>query len=234
MRFQDKTGIMLPQPVPRTAEELMAKFTSWKNYGYMKMRPEDLEPFTKGKGVKGVYMVSNMDRVTWAKMAELSRRDGFKVMWEIELVGPYPDKLRNVSEICAEAVDLFSINIAEAQNLFDCEGDEACIRGLQQLDVDMTLFRVGHRGAYVVTKEDVIYLPPAPGPVVDPTGCGNSSTAAALYAYCQGEDPLMVGIMANVTSSINIRQYGVIPDMLAVRNEAYELAQSLYAQYRKV
>ena len=98
----------------------------------------------------------------------------------------------------------------------------------------MTLFRVGHRGAYVVTKEDVIYLPPAPGPVVDPTGCGNSSTAAALYAYCQGEDPLMVGIMANVTSSINIRQYGVIPDMLAVRNEAYELAQSLYAQYRKV
>ena len=145
----------------------------------------------------------------------------------------YKHYLEDVKEICKDSVDIFSINIEEAQNLFECEGDEACIKGLQELDVDMTLFRVGSRGAYVVTRNDSLHLPPAPGPVVDPTGCGNTSTGSALYAYTEGKDPLMVGIMANIASSQNIRQYGIIPDMLAVREESYKMAEELYNKYKR-
>lgn len=96
----------------------------------------------------------------------------------------------------------------------------------------MTLFRVGERGLYVVTRDDAIYLPPAPGPVVDPTGCGNTSTGSALYAYAEGNDPLMVGIMANIASSQNIRQYGIIPSFAKIRDESYEMAKKLYEQYK--
>ena len=129
--------------------------------------------------------------------------------------------------------DIFSINVAETRKLFECETDEDCIRGLQTLPVDMTLFRVGERGAYVVTKDDSVYLPPAPGPVVDTVGCGNSSTGSALYAYAEGKDPLMVGIMANIASSMNIRQNGVIPDFDAIRDECYKEAEELYKKYKK-
>ena len=83
-----------------------------------------------------------------------------------------------------------------------------------------------------VTPDNAIYLPPAPGPVVDPTGCGNTSTGSALYAYAEGNDPLMVGIMANVASAQNIRQFGVIEDFLAVREESYAQAKELYDFYK--
>ena len=108
-----------------------------------------------------------------------------------------------------------------------------CITALQYLDVDLTLFRVGERGAYVVTPTDVIYLPPAPGPVVDPTGCGNTSTGAALYAYAEGMSPLMVGILANVASSMNIRQYGIIPDFAEVRTEAEAMVNTCLRKYQE-
>lgn len=234
MAFKDKSGAYFkPGEREISEEERWLKHDSWQDFGYMKTSPEEIEVFTKGKHVKGVYVAQNADHVFWRKMTQIKKRDGFKLMWEIEGPWAHIHYLNDVREICRNAVDIFSINIAEAQNLFDCEGDEACIRGLQELDVDMTLFRVGERGAYMVTPTQVFYLPPAPGPVVDPTGCGNTSTGAALYAYCEGDDPLMVGIRANVASSQNIRQYGVIPDMVGARKESEEMAQKLYAQYRK-
>lgn len=234
MYFKDKSGASF-QPGERTIseEEKWLKHDAWQDFGYMKTSPEEIEVFTKGKQVKGVYVAQNADRTFWKKLSAIKKRDGFKLMWEIEGPWAHVHYLEDVKQICKEGVDIFSLNIAEAQTLFDCEGDEACIQALQQLDVDMTLFRVGHRGAYVVTKDQAIYLPPAPGPVVDPTGCGNTSTGAALYAYAEGKDPLMVGIMANVASSMNIRQYGIIPDMIGVRDMCNQMAQQLYEQYKK-
>ena len=234
MYFKDKSGAYFrPEERDIPEEEKWLKHDSWQDFGYMKTKPEEIEAFTKGQNVKGVYLAQNVDRVFWDKLSAIKKRDGFKMMWEIEGPWAHIHFLEDVKRICADAVDIFSINIAEAQNLFDCEGDEACIRGLQTLDVDMTLFRVGERGAYMVTKDDAFLLPPAPGPVVDPTGCGNTSTGSALYAYCEGKDPLMVGIMANIASSMNIRQYGIIPDMLGVREECYRMAEELYNQYKK-
>ena len=83
----------------------------------------------------------------------------------------------------------------------------------------------------MVTKDKAIYLPPAPGPVVDTVGCGNTSTGAALYAYAEGKAPLMVGIMANVASARNLMQFGVIPEFEAIRDECRRQAQTLYQQY---
>ena len=209
------------------------KNDSWQDFGYMKTTPEQIETFTKDKPVKGVYIAQNADRTFWKKMSAIKKRDGFKLMWEIEAPWALKHYLPDIAEMCKD-VYIFSINIAEAQRLFEADGDEACIRGLQALPVDMTLFRVGERGLYVVTPSDAIYLPPArAGAVVDPTGCGNTSTGSALYAYAEGYDPLMVGIMANVASAQNIRQYGIIPDFELIREESYQLAGELYEQYKK-
>ncbi len=202
-----------------------------QNLGYMKTSPADIGTFTEDAHVKGIYQAQNCDKVWWDELGRIKERDGFKVMWEIE--GPSADVrfLDKVRYAC-QYVDIFSINIQECQHLFDVKGDEACIEKLQTLPVDVILFRVGERGLYSVTKDQAIYLPPAPGPVVDPTGCGNTSTGSALYAYCEGKDPLMIGIMANVASAMNIRQFGVIEDFAAVREEAYAQAEQLYTFYK--
>ena len=233
MYFKDRSGAYFqPGEQEISEEEKWLKHDAWQDFGYMKTKPEEIEVFTKGNHVKGVYVAQNADRTYLKKLSAIKKRDGFKLMWEIEGPWAHIHYLEDVKQICQDAVDIFSLNIEEAQCLFNCEGDEACIRELQKLDVDMTLFRVGARGAYVVTPTEAIYLKPAPGPVVDPTGCGNTSTGGALYAYAEGKDPLMVGIMANVASSMNIRQYGIIPDMLGVRQECYDLAQKLYEEYQ--
>ena len=203
----------------------------FQDFGYLKTNPEEIGRFTEGQKIKGVYLAQNIDRVFWKKLGAIRARDGFKMMWEIEMPWAYTQYLDRVKDICTKYVDVFSINIAECQNLFGVEGDEACIKGLQTLDVDLTLFRVGERGLYVVTKDEAIYLPPAPGPVVDTYGCGNSSTGSALYAYCEGKDPLMVGIMANVASAKNLAQFGIIPEFASIREECYRMADELYAQY---
>jgi len=202
-----------------------------QDFGFMKTSPEDLGNWTKEGGVKGIYMAQNSDKVFWDKLGAIKARDGFKIMWEIEATSAVLSRLDKVIYAC-QYVDIFSINIQEAQNLFGVEGEEACIRELQKLPVDVTLFRVGAKGLYSVTPSQAIYLPPAPGPVVDPTGCGNTSTGSALYAYAEGHDALMIGIMANVASAMNIRQFGVIPDFAAVREEAYAQAKELYDFYK--
>ena len=232
MYFKDKSGAYYqPTETEISEEEKWLKNDAWQDFGYMKTTPEEIEVFTKGKRVKGVYVAQNADRTIWRKLAAIKKRDRFKLMWEIEGPWAHIHYLKDVREICREAVDIFSLNIEEAQALFACDGDEACIRNLQTLDVDMTIFRVGERGLYAVTKDDAVYLPPAPGPVVDPTGCGNTSTGAALYAYAEGYSPMMVGIMANIGSAQNIRQYGIIPDMAGIREESYHMAEDLYAHY---
>ncbi len=43
----------------------------------------------------------------------------------------------------------------------------------------------------------------------------------------------MVGIMANISSGQNIRQFGVIPDFMKVREESFALADELYKQYKE-
>ena len=202
-----------------------------QNLGYMKTSPADFAAFTGEGETKGIYLAQNCDRVFWEQLGQVKARDGFKIMWEIE--GPsaqlkFIDKVR----YACQYVDIFSINLQEAQNLFNVEGDEACIKNLQKLPVEFTLFRVGERGLYAVTPKEAYLLAPAPGPVVDPTGCGNTSTGAALYAFVEGYDPLMIGVMANVAAGQNIRQFGVIPDFEAVREEAKAQVKELYAFYK--
>ncbi len=203
-----------------------------QDFGHMKSSPDDIGEFTKGGGTKGVYIAQNVDYVYWRKMKEIKARDGFKLMWEIEGPSSYKEFMPAVLN-AMESTDIFSINIQEARNLFEVETEEEVIKELQKCPVDLTLFRVGKKGLYSVTPTEVYFLPSAPvDKEIDPTGCGNTSTGSALYAYAEGYDALMVGIMANVASAQNIRQYGIIPDFMAVRDFAYNQANELYEEFK--
>lgn len=204
-----------------------------QDFGYMKTTPEEIGEWTSKGGFKGLYLAQNVDRVFWHKLDEIKKRDGFKMMWEMESPSSYKKYMDDV-KMAMRISDIFSINIQEARTLFDCETEEECIENLQAMPTAFTLFRVGARGLYAVTPDECYYLPSAPSDrVIDPTGCGNTSTGSALYAFCEGYDPLMVGIMANVGAAMNIRNYGVMPNFSEVRDLAFKQANELYKEYKQ-
>ena len=118
------------------ADQGVKRFRSdWiQDFGYMKTSPQEIEVWTKGGGVKGVYIAQNVDRVFWRDMHEIKARDGFKLMWEIEGPSAYLSYMDEVMNALRD-VDIFSINIQEARNLFGVETEEECIGKLQKLSL---------------------------------------------------------------------------------------------------
>lgn len=197
------------------------------NYGYLRVRPEDI--LHHSEGAKGVYMQYHADRMFFERLLEGKRKMGFQMLWEYLPSLSVPDPLPLAREILKE-VDVFSINYPESCGMFGTDNEEEVIRAMKELNVPLILFRVGERGLYAIAEGEHWFVPSiGRKAAVDPTGCGNCSTGAALYAYCEGYSPLMTGIMANVAASYNVRQYGPFPQFTnAIRLEAGELAQQMY------
>ena len=195
---------------------------SMEHLGYLKTHPEEIDQACAGQAVKGIYMAHNLDPVIWGKLGEVKEKYGFKIMWEIEYAGQIRKMLRltrqqilDRARRVMEVADLWSINHNEAADLFQLprEDDEAIINELQKLPVEFTFYRVGSRGSYAVTPTNAYFCEAVDpfGPSVDPTGCGNCSTGAAMYAYVSGAHPAMAAIMANISSGFNAAQKGPYP-----------------------
>ena len=185
-------------------------------------------------GVKGVYLCYEPSPYYWAGIGELRKKYGTKVCWEIEAPACHPEHMDEILYTLPH-VDVLSINHHEAMDLFGVDTDEKCIERLKEFDVDLVLFRVGKRGLYSVTKDETWYLPPAPSEkIVDQTGCGNCSTGASLYGYCEGLDALGVGITANVAAAYNIQQFGVAEDLVSGRDGFFKSVKTLREHYLQI
>lgn len=199
--------------------------------GYLKTRPEEIGDHSPG--VKGVYMAQNHDRIFWDKLGAIKKRDGFKMIWEIE--GPSARKRFLDPVVYAlQYADVFSINLQESRALSGLEGEEENIDFLKSLPVDMVLFRVGAKGLYTLHGGKSYFHPSVLDfGVVDPTGCGNTSTGAAIYGYCNHpDDPIMVGTIANVAAAQNAKQFGLIPEYASAREESLAKVREIYDTYK--
>jgi sugar/nucleoside kinase (ribokinase family) len=58
------------------------------------------------------------------------------------------------------------------------------------------------------------------GEIIDTTGCGNCSTAAALAGFCEGYEPEKIARMGNIAAAYNLLQYGPYPYVVKIRDEA--------------
>lgn len=184
--------------------------------GYLKTTPEHIDA-ASDETTKGVYLAQNTDLVFWRSLYEIKKKKGFQVMWELEVPraedGIAEDKLERVLRVLPY-VDMWSLNRAEAAFLFDIPSTEEAqlVRRLQALPVRRTFFRVGEKGAYLVTPEAAYFCPAVTvGRLVDPLGCGNCSTGAMLYGLASGSTPQRAIAMANVAAGFNAAQYGPVP-----------------------
>lgn len=173
------------------------------------------------QGTKGVYCFRGEDKKFFTQMKELKKRFPFKLMWEIKGTVAVPEKLSFI-EKTLENIDAFSINRTEAKRLFCLENDEKIINKLVGLHLGLIVYRIGSEGLYIIKDQESVFVPSIKKfPVIDVTGCGNSSTSAAFYAWCQGMDSYKIGVCANITAAINLRYQGAMELTQENRKLAY-------------
>lgn len=168
--------------------------------------------------------------------------NGCKIMWEIPATSveiahqKYLEGGIEGLKHYLRAVDILSINRNESSIIFEKETDEEIIPLLKALELPV-YYRVGTDGAYMIVDNKEYYVPMISTvekeKEIDPTGCGNSSTGAALWAWCEGYDPLMTCVIGNVVASYNVRQYGPFLDMSEeVRKQMLETSKQIYDQLK--
>ncbi len=202
--------------------------------GYLKTRPEDIEEALTPE-VKGIYMAQNVDKVYWQKVSRLKEKYDFRFMWELEAMPEHlsEDEWLPAVKNVIENADMWSLNSSEASQLFGIpkENEEDIISEIMKMPVEMTLFRVGKKGAYAVSPSAAIFCPSIDvASSVDPTGCGNCSTGAAMYAHVNGYSLKEVVIMANIAAGYNAAQYG---PYMNFSDDVTENAHKLRLQYLK-
>lgn len=197
---------------------------------YMVSRPEQIEPVAAN--LKGLSLVTAAIPVEFEKIGALRKKYGFSVMFEISTFYCQHEYLNDILR-CLDHVDIYSVNLPEAKAIFQVDTEDACLQKILEIGKPC-FFRVGKKGSYVVMDGKALFVPVVVGEHdMDPTGCGNSSTAAAGYAFAEGYDPLMIGILANVTSCMNAQQYGPMPVMDKVlREKSMALAHKLYNEMK--
>ena len=200
------------------------------------MIPSHVDMLSTAATAKGYYICQGVNDVFWKNVDKLRRQYGFKVMYEILTSDCKAENLEKLKETIA-CVDMVSLNLPECRDIFGVETEEECIAKLQELDVEYILFRCGEKGLYTIEGDKCTFIPCMryDGPVQDPTGCGNSSTAAAMWAYCEGYDYITSGIVANVTAHYNVRQYGPCLEMTKeLRKEMWDHVKRFRAEYPEV
>ena len=125
-----------------------------------------------------------------------------------------------------------SLNQFEASALFETEDPEEIFCRIEALDIPYFFYRTGKKGAWAIADGGRWFVPSIdilPGKTVDPTGCGNTTTAAAMVGWLETRNPVMATIMANVAGGYNVLQKGMIPRFdAAQRAQARQIAIRAY------
>ena len=104
------------------------------------------------------------------------------------------------------------MSLAELKEIIpEIETEEEALRYIKSLKCPV-FFRMGERGAYFVKDGKEYYSPMITDfGSIDPTGCGNISTAAVFMADTEWIDPLRASYMGAVAASVNASYNGLIP-----------------------
>ena len=197
---------------------------------------------TKGLYICGAEVgAKTLPASMWDGFFEFKKTKNFKVMWEANAAHVSAAD-HEPADAMFDLVEMLSFNLPESKDIFELDSEEKVLAHFRsKKNCELILLRCGSRGLYSISGGEAWFIPsvkvPAGEKVVDTTGCGNTSTAGAMVAWCTDQDPVMAGIKANISANYNLRQTGprpVFDDNLM--EEAEELARKLYndGAYQKI
>lgn len=177
------------------------------------------------ENTRGIYLEASLSARIADHLPELKALlPNGKLMWEINTEDLFDSARKEAILQRIQQVDIYSVNLHEATAFFGKDTLEEVVRAIQALGKPCFL-RLGEEGAGLITAESAVFAPPvAVEESVDPTGCGNCSTAAALIGFAEGLPAFDTVMMANISAGFNARQVGPWPKADdAVRAEAGRL-----------
>lgn len=179
---------------------------------------------------RGIYFESSVRESVWKDLAGIRKAaPNAKIMWEIPTYDIDNPDLKKDIQALIEKCDIYSLNLPESMTYFGTASEEESIQAILALGKPC-FFRVGEKGAYMVEDQQAWFAPSVGvDQSVDPTGCGNCSTGAALYGFGDGLHPLKTVILANLAASLNALQFGPYPLFTdPLRAELFEKAEAEY------
>ncbi|MGI5888580.1 MAG: carbohydrate kinase family protein [Oscillospiraceae bacterium] len=215
-----------------TCKSIYGGSTSGVHNPALWLKMDDLRPWLPK--IKGLYMFYDINDI-YGDAYRLKDKYGYRIMWE------YPNwndtSYIPVFEETIKYCDYYSLNFNEASALFGVKTMSDAEQKIRSYGIPC-YFRLGTKGACMITKDETWFVPminlSGTNEGVDPTGCGNSSTAACFWGLNEGYDPLMSAILGNVMAGFSALQYGPYPDLgPETRAKAWEIAKTYYDKYKK-
>ncbi len=190
-----------------------------------------------GGDTKAVYTESGSEELFWdpAEVAAVrAAAPNAKLMWEVPHYNTFNPAQKPLIWPALEQVDLFSVNFREARELFDVRELRDVLRAIRATGKSCFL-RFGTEGSCAILPGRPATFVPSVGleRTVDPTGCGNCSTAAAMVGMAEGHSPARIAAFANVAADYNALQLGPYPQFTeALRSRMAVEADALARQAR--
>lgn len=212
-------------------EEMKARMAE---YGWTNVRADQIERHTRN--ADGMYIfVEPTYLCFWEQVHEISKRNKVRVMYEIGIGHGAYDREYVLKVLDTLKPEMSSLNHNEASDFFHLEDREEIFQRIYDWNIPMFFYRAGEEGSYVLHNRKSYFLPSLTiegRPALDPTGCGNTSTAAATYAWIMTENPVMTGLMANVAAAYNVSYTGIIKEFTPeMRQNALAVCEKLYNEY---
>ena len=188
------------------------------SYLNVKLSLDEVEKFFDQ--IDGLYYGYNQSDIE--RIIELKKRNNTVIMWEMPtpLAQSGPETVSDY----LRAADIWSLNRPESFELFGCNDEAEVIRRISALGKPC-FYRVGEKGSYMIGGHKAAFCPALlREDGIDPTGCGNSSTAGALYGFTEGYSLAEIAAWGNTVANFTVRQYGPYPHYdEKVRAEAKEV-----------
>lgn len=180
-----------------------------------------LKPFLS-KETKGLYIDSNAFEKIFDEIDEIRKlAPNMKIMWEPPTMSSKDPSLHDLLLNNLHKVDYYSMNLDEASSFFSCESRDEIISEIMKLNIPCFL-REGENGSSWIEDHKIVFLPSIdPEEAIDVTGCGNCSTAAALYWKIEGKDERDIVMNANIAAKLNSMADGAFGVKKARDERAY-------------
>lgn len=201
-------------------------------YGYTNCRLEQIQRIAENQAALYLYY-EPINAVFWKEFRKIRDDTGLKVMWEPGFSvcdSGFRDIFLKIMDTFRP--DMSTLNWFEASAMFGTKDEEALLQIIESFQVPFFFFRCGKRGAYALAKGKRFFVPSIDidgYASVDPTGCGNASTAGAMYGWVETGNPVMAAIMGNISGGYNVGQFGIIPRFDgAMQETALATADAVY------
>ncbi|QQA41769.1 carbohydrate kinase family protein [Pelagovum pacificum] len=169
----------------------------------------------------GTYVFRDLWPNFWADLAARRSTLG-TIFWELQGDAARADLWDDIAALLP-LVDIFSLNLAEAEAIFGAVAPEEVVARLQEEGAATVVLRMGADGAIAADASRAIMVSPAEGPVTDVTGGGNSFCGGFLAGFVATGGDLDAAARAGAASAARaIAQYGPPPP--AEPGEAERLA----------